>query len=451
MIKIWCYHYISRLELRDGLIHDESINRQADASSSSVPDQLVERAWLLATQKNLLEQYGQIRQVIGSAMAVLLVLGLVAGGSAALAALGSGSTPVNVIWSLMGLLLMPTITLIVWLVSVFLPGAGAPWFGRIWQSMLNRFIGRSDLLDAWHAWLDMTRQAITMRLWMGLTSHLLWFALLLGGVVTMIAAFSLRHYTFLWETTWLSVDVFVTLASLIGAPAGWLGLSVPDATAIAASGNQALDDPLVRMQWANWLVGAIAVLGVLPRVVAASGCAVSIWARLRRQKPDSQSAYAQAVLAQIRHDVGTQLLDGPPGDADQFEPVVGLQDDQRDFSGTVVVGVDMVALPDWVKVWPALGIVDDRQSRQAVFDRLQKHCPERLLIVVDGGQTPDRGSVALVRDLAGKAGRARVFLQPRASGLHRDDLWRAKLVESGLQAPLSAQEQASDWLAGASI
>ncbi|MDP1068928.1 DUF2868 domain-containing protein, partial [Klebsiella pneumoniae] len=82
----------------------------------------------------------------------------------------------------------------------------------------------------------------------------------------------------------------------------------------------------------------------------------------------------------------------------------------------------MTALPDWVSAWPGLGVVDDRDSRQEVFARLEEYRPERLLIVVDGGQTPDRGSVSLVRDLSGKAGQARVFLQPRASGLQRYEL-----------------------------
>lgn len=449
MFKRWCYYYISRLELKQGLFSDGRVPFEGLASDASAGDQLMARARHLVQAHGLADQYVQIRQITLTALIVLIAFGLVAGGSAALAALGTGGVaPVNVIWSLLGLLLVPTITLMLWLISLALPGTASPWFGRLWQSMLGRLAGRSALLDAWQACLDVARNSGTLSLWLGLMSHLVWISLLVSVVVTMTAAFSLRHFTFVWETTWLSVDVFVRLATWIGTPATWLGLSIPDAGSIAASGNQVIDLPTVRMQWANWLVGSMAMLGLVPRLLAALLCIGLILRRLSTRPIDTQSPYAQAVLAQIRHDAAGELTDGPAGPADVFEVMQGTTDADVATEGRVVVGVDMTGIPDGLAHWPSLGVIDDRVRRVDVLSRLDQQRPERLLIVVDGGQTPDRGSVALVRELSVKAAQARVLLQPRGVGPERSELWIAKLKDAGLLPVFRQMSQASAWLQG---
>jgi len=444
--KNWCYQYLSILELRHGLFQDVEVNREVAAQQVSSSDQLLDRAWRLARRQGSLEQITRIQRYLISIIMVLLLIALAVGVSAAMAALGAGNSPVNVIWTLLGLLLMPTVTLILWLGSLLLSPASSPWFGRVWQEISTRLLGRSSLLDAWKAWLELARQAGALTLWLALMSHLIWLALLFGSVIAMVAAFSLKHYTFVWETTWLSVDVFVSLALLIGTPSSWLGLSIPDAASIAASGNHALDDPAVRMQWANWLVGSVFVLGVLPRLLAVIGCALSIWGRYARHRPNPNTAYAKAVLAQIRHDAAVELRDGPPGAKDQWRP---LQNQWQGESGDIaVVGLDLKEMPDWSKAWPGFGVVDDRQTRADALALLKGRPPERLLIVVDAGQTPDRGSISLARELASFAGKARVVMQPRDGGADRSDLWFAKLLEAGMDLPFKSPQQAAQWLGG---
>lgn len=448
LIKNWCYQYLSILELRHGLFQDAEINRAVAAQQASSSEQLLDRAWRLVRRQRSLEQITQIQRYLVSIIVVLFLIALGVGGSAAMAALGAGDNPVNVIWSLLGLLLMPTVTLALWLVSLALNSTSPPWFGRVWQEISTRLLGRSSLLDAWKAWLELARQAGALTLWLALMSHLIWLALLSGGVIAMVAAFSLKHYTFVWETTWLSGDVFVSLALLIGNLSGWLGLSMPDAASIAASGNHALDDPVVRMQWANWLVGSVFVLGVLPRLLAATGCVLAIWRCYRRYSPNPNTAYAKAVLAQIRHDAAVELRDGPPGVKDQWQL---LHNPWQGESGDIaVVGLDLKQMPEWSKAWPGLGVVDDRQTRADALALLKGRPPERLLIVVDAGQTPDRGSVSLARELASFAGKARVVMQPREGGADRSELWLAKLIEAGMELPFKNQQQATQWLGGAS-
>lgn len=449
VIKNWCYEYVSMAELRDGLFQAVDINRDVVTRSRTPSDWLLARACQLAGQQHMLENMTRVWRGLLSALLLLLGIALVAGVSAGLASLGSMSAPVNVIWSLLGLILMPTVTLIVWLASLALRSSSPPWFGKIWQGATSRLLGDSPQFDAWQAWLALARHTGTLRVWLALVSHLVWLVLLLGSLAALIVAFSLRHYTFVWETTWLSVDVFVRLASLIGSLSGWLGFSMPDAATVAASGNQALDDAVVRMQWANWLVGSVLVLGVVPRLLSLSGCLLTIWGRYRRHRPDCESSYAKAVLAQIRHDSASGVSDGPPGKLDQWESLPVAAGQVLDDAKVEVVGLDLVSMPAWTQHWPSLGIVDDRSSRASVLDSLGQQMPARLLIVVDAGQTPDRGSISLARELAARAGQARVFLQLRQDGPDRSGLWSARLSEAGLPLLLQSEGQAQQWLRGA--
>src|SRR3546814_1458865 len=57
-----------------------------------------------------------------------------------------------------------------------------------------------------------------------------------------------------------------------------------------------------------------------------------------------------------------------------------------------------------------LGVIDSRAQRQAVLEQLQQNPPSRILIVCDARQTPDRGAIALITELAGAAGDTRIAL-----------------------------------------
>src|SRR3546814_6351231 len=58
-----------------------------------------------------------------------------------------------------------------------------------------------------------------------------------------------------------------------------------------------------------------------------------------------------------------------------------------------------------------LGVVDNRPQRTKLLDYLQAQTPIRMLMICDAQQTPDRGVIALLADLAGMARHSRVALQ----------------------------------------
>jgi hypothetical protein len=94
-----------------------------------------------------------------------------------------------------------------------------------------------------------------------------------------------------------------------------------------------------------------------------------------------------------------------------------------------------VGLPDTVA---DLGVVDTRSQRHALLDRLQAQAGARLLLACDGRQTPDRGTIALLADLASLSSRTAVLVLDGASDettrRNRGSTWVQKLSAAGFSS-----------------
>ena len=90
------------------------------------------------------------------------------------------------------------------------------------------------------------------------------------------------------------------------------------------------------------------------------------------------------------------------------------------------------------------------RERRRILDALADAAASRLLIACDARQTPDRGTLTLIAELAAHAQQTRVWLLLPAheDGPARAPLWRAQLAALGLpaQAVLAASANALDWL-----
>jgi hypothetical protein len=97
------------------------------------------------------------------------------------------------------------------------------------------------------------------------------------------------------------------------------------------------------------------------------------------------------------------------------------------------------------------GRLDSREQRRAVLERLAAHPPRRLLIAVDPRQTPDRGSLGLIAELADRAVDSRVWALSVPHGAADSDrlgLWRDGLERLGFTADVlvTDAESARGWL-----
>jgi len=95
------------------------------------------------------------------------------------------------------------------------------------------------------------------------------------------------------------------------------------------------------------------------------------------------------------------------------------------------------------------GVIDSGPQREAAIDRLHAARPARLLIVCDARQTPDRGTVALVAELASLAPLRRVLLAGAdTASATRRQAWVDRLGASHLADAIAGSEaDIWDWLA----
>jgi len=447
----WRYELVRLLELEQGPRDDAAVNRLAINTSRRLDEQRLARARLIAQELGLDLAVGRVKQALRTITAVVWLLGLVMGVSAGLAALGPPDRPLNVIWALLTLLLLPTASMFIWGVAMITGRSNGGWLGHGWEWLTTRFLGKGDQAMAWRAWLRTAHSQGSERWWVSAATHSLWLAILMGILLALVVSFSLRHYTFFWQTTWLPTEVFVSVAQTLSALPATLGFSVPDTETIATSGNRAIDQAEVRLAWANWLVGLVLIFGAMPRLVLLVLSAWSIrWCAQHSAEP--ADAYAQTLNARLLQARSVALIDAAPGAADQWSSQGALSADQT-LSASAVVALE-TSIPQALvaqALAPTLPDIVDRESRELVLTTLTKLKPSRLLVVCDANQTPDRGLLNTLAAIGALAQHTRVYLKPPHVNQERFLQWQHKLALSLQVPPVLTAQQALDWLRGMDV
>ena len=124
--------------------------------------------------------------------------------------------------------------------------------------------------------------------------------------------------------------------------------------------------------------------------------------------------------------------------------------------GALIVAIELDDQHPWPPKLPPTvkdaGILDSRESRQTLLEQMTRFPPARLAIACDPRRSPDRGSLALIGELARSAAATRVWLlqAPPGQALDADRLsdWHAALEQLGLpfaaSAPLNWLETGHD-------
>mgnify|MGYP006191597929 CR=1 FL=1 len=281
----------------------------------------------------------------------------------------------------------------------------------------------------------------------------LWLLALLSALVIVLTLLATRRYGFVWETTILSGATFVNLTQALGALPALLGFSVPSEAMIRASGDAALNIESARQAWAAWLVGVLLVYGIVPRLLLTLLC---LW-RWKRGRGDLRLDLNLPGYAQLRERLMPSserlgVSDAAPQQLHQVEGGShGLHSD-----GALLVGIELDDQRPWPPALPKTvkdaGILDSRESRQKLLEQLTRFPPARLLIACDPRRSPDRGSLALIAELARNATASRVWLlqAPAGQALDAERLgdWHAALEQLGLPfadcAPMNWLESGHD-------
>ena len=408
--NLWLTETIRLREEHAGPLEDLEANRLARAAGGDLSSRIHRRARHLAERDGITAALRHWLQGARLAMIVLMALAIVSGAGLGFATLGDGRTPVNVFWALGSLLGLNLILLIGWASGLLFAAEQGAALGRLWlwlSAKLARDAKASQLAPA--LLLLLQRQKLS-RWALGVWVNGLWLLAMLSALVIILMLMATRRYGFVWETTLLGAQTFVALTQALGALPAMLGFSVPTEAMIRASGDSALDIESARQAWATWLVGVALVYGVLPRLGLLLLC---LW-RWQRGRATLRLDLNLPGYAQLRERLMPSserlgINDAAPEQLHQVEPAAhALESD-----GALLVAIELDDRP-WPPSLPGTvknaGILDSRESRHKLLEQLSRFPPARLAIACDPRRSPDRGSLALIAELARNASATRVWL-----------------------------------------
>ncbi|SDU10829.1 Protein of unknown function [Pseudomonas pohangensis] len=445
--RYWLCEAIRLREARGERLEDRAAIRLARAGGGDLQQRILQRALSLAERDGQLIALQHYRHGAGLAMLLLALLALLTGAGLAFAALGDGVRPVNVFWALGSLLGVNLIMLLISGLSLLL-GNDNGLLTRLWRwlsDLLARDARAAQLAPA--LLLLLQRQRLS-RWAIGLVSNGLWLLTLLGALALLLLLMSTHRYGFVWETTLLGSNSFVGLIQALGALPALAGFSQPDAQMIRASGDLALNDPLARQVWASWLLGVFIVFGVLPRLLLSLLCLWGWRHGLKSLALDLSLPAYQLLRSELLPD--SERL-GIVSAAPELPAILPGGHTLEQSSGALLVAIELDGKRAWPPALPAgiadAGNLDSREQRQHLLDQLSRFPPARLLIACDPRRSPDRGSLALIAELAQSAAATRVWLLPAEPGeaLDADRLsdWHQALGQ--LQLPY-ADSASLTWL-----
>ena len=452
--RLWLTETVRLREAHAGPLDDLEANRRARTTGGDLPARIENRALWLAERDGLLSAMLHWLQGARLALLVLAVMAVVSGAGLAFAALGNGQTPVNVFWALGSLLGLNLILLLSWVVGLLCAGEHGAGLGRLWLWLSEKLARDAKAAQLGPALVLLLQRRKLNRWAVGALVNGLWLLAMLSALVMMLLLMATRRYGFIWETTILGADVFVAATRALGALPNWLGFSVPTVEMILVSTDSSLyNNELVRQSWAIWLVGVVLIYGVIPRLLLYVFC---LW-RWKTGRDTLQLDLTLPGYSQLREPLmpSSERLGVNDSAPEQLHHVQAGQSALQ-TDGALIVGLELDDQQPWPPALPAsvkdAGILDSRESRQTLLEQMTRFPPARLAIACDPRRSPDRGSLALIGELARSAAATRVWLlqAPPGQALDADRLsdWHAALEQLGLpfaaSAPLNWLETGHD-------
>lgn len=449
--NLWLTETVRLREEHAGPLDDLEANRLARAAGGDLPGRIQRRALWLAERDGLTSALKHWLQGARLALVLLAIFAVLSGAGLAFAALGQ--TPVNVFWALGSLLGLNLILLLSWALGLIFAGEHGATLGRLWLWLSEKLARDAKAAQLAPALLLMLQRKRLNRWALGTLVNGLWLLAMLSALVLLLTLMATRRYGFVWETTILSADTFINMTQTLGALPALLGFNVPTVDMIRASGDTALNIESARQAWATWLVGVLVVYGVLPRLLLALFC---FWrwnsgkAALRLDL--NLPGYAQLRERLMPTSERLGITDPEPAQLHRVESTVG----EHASDGALLVAIELDDQHSWPPTLPKnvsnAGILDSRESRNKLLEQLSRFPPARLAIACDPRRSPDRGSLALIAELARNAAATRVWLlqAPQGQALDAERLgdWHVALQQLELPfadcAPLNWLEHGHD-------
>jgi hypothetical protein len=431
---------------QDGPLDDAQALRTAAAHSSDGPSRITERARQLGERIGLRAELARARQWAPWVLTAMVALIVAAGLGLAGNVVGGGDRHINVIVALVSLLGLHALTLLLWLVGLWLPIGmpGGASLGWIWLRLTARVAGgkRGQAPMLVRAATGLLSRARLLPWAFGLVSHGIWSLSFTVVLAAMLFALAFRSYTLSWETTILEPAFFVQAVQVLGSLPAKLGFPVPDAATVMATAPAAASAGGQRT-WALWLTGCIVVYGLLPRVALVLWSAAMWRSRRRALQPDWHAPYYRKLLARFAALAPAAIVDADPGRTHDATPA-GLADSQlQDL--LFVVGFELPPDTPWppaeLSGTPGAPTTPTTQihridgsatARRALLDQLARIHPRTVLLVCNAASSPDRGTERFLREVLAHCGECRLWLAeaPGEAAVRR---WLDWLRDTGLQ------------------
>lgn len=430
------------------IIRDVRGNRQAQSPESKI----MLRARLLARREHTDEAIDTWARGARLALCIVALAALIVGAGAAAGVLSSNVRHINVLVAITTLLGLHALTFLFWLLSFLLSAKAFSWLGEAWLWLSRKIARGPEAALAPQSFTSLLAQNSALKWALSSVSHGFWVLFFTAALLTMLGLLSAQRFTFGWETTILSPDVFVSLTQMLGTLPSLLGFPVPDAELVRQStAANALPDAAY-VTWSAWLLGVILVYGLALRALGLVFCLWRLRSALKTLQLDTSLPSYSGLASRLAPSSENLGIDAPA--PDDIAPTLGHDDNRAYSSDPMYVGIELPTDLAWPLFKAATqtqdgGLLESREQRHALLDRLHRHPVRGLLLIVDAAQTPDRGTLRLITELSPQARSTHILLWQQHGSGSRLETWRDRLTQAGFLPDTLHTDIATlpDWIA----
>lgn len=446
---LWLAETFRLQEEQQGPLEDSEAIRHARRCGGDLTYRILTRAYWLGKKSNLLEAQDACLLGMKWAMRLLCVFALFLGFGLVLPTFSATERTINIFSALASLLGLNLLMLIIWLLGAFVFGQTGGQLGKLWLWISTKFTKQTQPIQLLPGLLSLLHQKRLERWWIGQLSNGLWFLMLSMALITLLLLLATQRYGFIWQTTILSGQSFVTIVQVMGYLPSLIGFPVPSETLILQSGDAVIMTDTARQAWAMWLVGVLVIYGIIPRLILLGLCHLCWRLGCKKLTIDTNLPSYNLLKQWLMPD--SQII----GVTDAA-PVKDWSDTLSSTNswagqGALLVGIELDPAYPWPPQLPShianAGILDNRLQRRELLEQLTLKPVARLLMVCDPRRSIDRGSTVLISELANCAKDARVWLitsPDNHSDTERLHEWQQSLDK--LQIPYGDELQMLAWL-----
>jgi hypothetical protein len=125
-----------------------------------------------------------------------------------------------------------------------------------------------------------------------LLTHAFWLLYLLGGTLALILTVSFEHLIFVWQTSWLSSEIYQAVISKIAYLPSLIGFSAPSEELINYSQWQGSGGTArASKEWASFMIGCALIYGLAPRFILWLLCQFCLNLRIKQVQLDHANPF----------------------------------------------------------------------------------------------------------------------------------------------------------------